>query len=657
MIDWHSQRMRTVCLGLALWALASIYFAVNTLPIRLVVDLVTDSADTAQLFYANDGRWNESASQARPLQPGWNRVIFVLPFQRIGTHVRFDPGQRATTYRILHMHWTRGGIEQVVPLDALTNPRGDVGRMTLADGHLDLTSNDNDPQSIAPVPDWKWWVVSSGLSLGLSLLGLLAVYVCDRLKIGLLRIAVTFLGVCALYYFAATLALGPHLPLYDDWRYFLPGRFNLIDGGFEWLLCTTNDTYALTLLDFFALKLSNADFFWVRAVAVALLMLQLVIQYRVISKTENTRPAVAAIGVALGIWSLVSGAYWGGTGVAYQQALPTIFGTLLLAHLIAPDGTLRPRVSISLLVLYCVGSGLSYISGSVLILSLGVASLLITDWRSAVSASRRVSWILLGFGVILLLLQLTLVTRQQGSLLEHNHAVASVYPNDIRFWLFLFSLYGRALGYTGLSPVTDMLLATLILFPAILFGIERLQALRGKSIPHTPNAVQLLTLYAGIASAAYSAIVAFGRSGFIPADSSIVDIVSLGKSRFHFWPIATMLPYVWLGWAEIAQRFRRYATVFNATIATLMLMPKSFLAFAYSENLVAMDAIAKTGAHCVVAQLTDIEAGHPVVCVDLTGIAYDIGPVVTHMHALNSPVYATLIEQGQFEVRKHQGSN
>ncbi len=650
MIDWHNPRLRTLGFGTVLWAIASIYFAVNTLPTRLVVDLVVDAADVAQLFYSSDGVWSETEAESRTLVPGWNRVTFTLPPQRLGEKVRFDPGRNVATYRILAMRWKRGGIDHALSLNELVNPRPAIESVSVANDELQLRSGDDDAQLLVPMPGWSWWVISALLPLGVPAVGLLLllyVGICRR-NVDALRMAAVFLGICALFYFVACITVGPRLPLNDDWRYLYPGPFSLIDGSSQWLTVAGNDTYFLTnqLLDFVVLKFSNVDFFWLRNVALALLILQLVMQYRVISRAANLRPMVAAISVALGIWSLASGAYWGWTAIAYQQALPMIFGTLMLAHLVAQDGSLRSRISLPLLMLCCLGSGLSYISGGMLIMSLGAAVLLMPDWRRPVAGTRQTGLILLGLGAALLILQLVIVSRLQGSLLEHNHAVASVYPNDRRFWLFFFSLYGRALGYTGTYAAIDILLTLLTLFPAVLFGLERLRVLRGKNnLPLNPT-WQMLALYAGIGSITYAAMVAFGRAGFISANGSVVDIVTVGKLRFHFWPIAVMLPYAWLGWMEIAQRLQRGTHALAALVATLLLMPKSLVAFGHTSYLIAADDLTRTGAHCVVAHLTEIQANHPVVCTALTASQLDMGVMVRPLRLRNSPMYLTLMEQG-----------
>ena len=147
-------------------------------------------------------------------------------------------------------------------------------------------------------------------------------------------------------------------------------------------------------------------------------------------------------------------------------------------QLCARNGEFNARFSSLLLAPCCVASGLSYISGGPLLMSLGIACILHAKriFNPRVDPAARAGWILFGLGVASLILQLVLVTQRQGSLLEHNHAVASVFPNDRRYWLFFLALYGRALGYDGTSVFIDAGLAALILAPGVFLGIRRLVA-------------------------------------------------------------------------------------------------------------------------------------------------------------------------------------
>jgi hypothetical protein len=221
-----------------------------------------------------------------------------------------------------------------------------------------------------------------------------------------------------------------------------------------------------------------------------------------------------------------------------------------------------------------------------------------------------------------------------------------VFPTDRRFWLFFFALFGRALGYGGVWVPADILYTLLALLPAVIIGMQRLRALFRADAPATQPTWTLLALYAGIGSASYAAIVAFGRAGFAPADSAASVITAMGKGRFHFWPVAAMLPYAWLGWMALLQRVRLGATAASVIVGTLMLAPKSLLLLDNVATLRDIDRSAHDGARCVVAHLADAEAGRPVVCRALTSAPNDIGPTLMHLHAIKSRLYDEVIAEG-----------
>jgi hypothetical protein len=646
MINWHGQKVKTGCFGLALWLLASVYIGINTLPTHLTVDLTVDAADTAQLFDSLDGQWNEAESSASPLTPGWNRVLFTLHPRLSENGVRFDPGQRATTYRIHAISWERGWVQHAVPLEAVSDPRPPgIMSLTHAGDELVLTSKDNDAQTIIPAPDWHWQLAGLILPFGAPLVGLLLLLVAIRRVDNPVTIAGGFLLACAVFYAFSSVYLGPRMPIYDDWRYVFPGPFNLVDGGWKWLEVAGNDTYFLTnqVFDFILLNLSNVNFNSIRIFALVLLGMQLYAQWLIVTRLAATKPYAAAVAVALGFWSLASNGYWGATTIAYQQFLPTLFGTLMLAHLTGRDGEFKARHSNAFLVACCLASGLAYISGGLLIVSLGVACLLSVDVRNSPGGKRATS-IFLALGSVLLVLQLILVWRVQGSLLDHNHAVPSVYPTDRRFWLFFFALYGRALGYAGHSAWINFALTSLTLFPSVLLGLERLLGSNRRAAARTLPMLELAVLYAGIGGATYAASVAFGRAGFVPVDFSATDLTFVSKGRFHYWPIAAMLPYAWLGWTVVTQRLGDTGAVaLQVLTAVLLIVPKSLIPLAHVTYLLHTESLVKTGAHCALAQLSRSIDDKEVACPLFTGFPPNIGPynVRTRGH-----LYSDLIEEG-----------
>ena len=639
---------RKIGFGFVLWLLISFYFGANFAPWHLAAEVTTDATDVAQLYYSSNGTWSETESQTLPMVAGSNAITFTLPQIWPGKTVRFDPGQRTITYRIARLHWIHGGMSFNVPLDRISNPRSSDCHLSNAGGALFIGCTDNDSQLIVPAPDPDWILASFVSLLALPMLGLIPLLWLSG-KIEPARMAGLFVAICASCYVFITLHHGPILPLYDDWRYVYPGPFDMVDGNWQWLTVVGNDTYFLTnqLIDFAVLKLTNVDFYWLRVVALTLLLIQLALQYRILTRAAGTSSIVGAIAITLEWWSLASDGYWGNTAVAYQQFLPTFFGTCALALLLRNEVSLRRSSICALLVFFCVASGLSYISGGLLMLSLGIACVLFVPRQSRASAggAYRAGWLLGLLGTALLLLQIVLVNHYQGSLLQHNHAVASVYPTDRRFWLFFIALFGRALGYTGTFAPIDACLTVLFVFPAALFTLQRFSSKRATNESAVPSWWKLLSVYAGIGGISYALAVSFGRSGFAPIDATTAAVIALGKARFHYWPIAAMLPYVWLGWAEIARHnANRRAILGFAAIA--LLVPKSIIAFAHDSYVSNAKDHSLSGAACVVNHLSDAAAHRPVVCTALTSAPLNLGPVIDRLRARHSPLYSELIRAG-----------
>jgi hypothetical protein len=317
---------------------------------------------------------------------------------------------------------------------------------------------------------------------------------------------------------------------------------------------------------------------------------------------------------------------------------------MLLGLLARPDDAKFGALSVIALIACCLASGLSYISGGVLLASLGIAALVV--YRRDSSALMRAGLLVLALGVALFVVQFALVTIQQGSLIEHSHRAETVFPTDRRFWIFFVALFGRALGYRGQFVAVDALCAVLVLAPAVVIGLRELRGSRADL--NVPRFWSLLALYAGLGAATYAAVVAFGRAGFAPDTAATSVFTSMGKTRFHFWPIAAMIPYAWLGWVACADRWPRYAArAVTAAAAVLLITPKSMTALDNASRLRDIAGMEREGARCVVAHLGDLEAGRPVVCKALTSLPADIAPTLRMLRDRHAAMYAQLLTEGE----------
>jgi len=624
-----------------LWLLGTIYFFANVGDIELHVSLETGDADIAQTYYSFNGQWNEADSTKTTLGKGVNDIVVPLPGVFAGNAIRFDPGQKPGSFRLTRAYWTVGTTRIPIDYRSIANAHPSASETTTSDADLRLEARDNDPQLIVPTPPLIARAGNIAAPLAFSVIALIG-FVAAYRRVSLPVVAAGIIACCAILFFYTSATLGPRLPLFDDWRYVLPGRFNLID-GWTWLGAVGNDTYFLTnqLLDVAVLRLTNVDFYALRLVAVAVLLLLIALQIRILLRTTQGHPFAGAVAVVATISSLTAGAYWSSdAAIAYQQALPTLFGTMLLGFFLQLDDG---RVHVWAIVLCCLASGLAYISGGVLLASLGAAAFVV--YRRHSLPSTRMALLVLGMGVALFALQFALVTLQQGSLMEHSHRAETVFPTDRRFWIFFVALFGRALGYRGLFMPLDVLCAAIVLGPAVVIGFREL---RGSATDSgTPRLWSLLALYAGLGAGTYAAIVAFGRAGFAADTAAASMIASMGKSRFHFWPIATMIPYVWLGWITCVNRWPRYAArTVAAAVAIVLVAPKSLATFDNASRLREIAVRERQGARCVVALLDDMEAGRSVVCKVLTVLPIDITPTLRKLRDRHAAMYSQLLVEG-----------
>ncbi len=627
-----------------LWLLGTFYFFANAGHVELHVSVETGDTDIAQTYYSFNGQWNESDSIKTTLIKGANEVVVPLPGLFAGSAVRFDPGQKPGSFLLTDMYWMVGSTRMPVDAASIINANPAASEATPVGAGLRLEARDNDPQLIVPTPSLNARIGNVALPMAFSLVALIA-FVAAYRRVSLPVVAAGVVACCGLLFAYTCWTVGPRLPLYDDWRYVLPGDFKLTS-GWAWLGVVGNDTYFLTnqLLDFAVLRLTNLDFHALRLVAAAILLLQIALQIRIVLRTTPGRPFIGAVAVAATSASLAAGAYWSGdAAIGYQQALPTLFGTMLLGFFIHQNDAKLRATAIAGILLCCLASGLAYISGGVMLASLGAAAILAYRRRSP--SLTRAGMLVFGMGVVLFAVQFALVTLHQGSLMEHSHRAETVFPTDRRFWIFFVALFGRALGYRGLFMPIDVLCAAIVLAPAVVIFVRELR--RSSADSNTSRQWALLALYAGFGAGTYAAIVAFGRAGFAPDTSTAAMITSMGKARFHFWPIAAMVPYVWLGWMACLDRLPRYATAVAAVLlAIALVVPKSMSSFDNASRLRDIAAVERSGARCIVAHLDDMEAGRAVVCKTLTSLPINIAPTLLMLRDRHAAMYDQLLIEG-----------
>ncbi|WP_313916702.1 hypothetical protein [Tahibacter sp.] len=654
-------RIQTFLLSLLLGAMACAYAYINFYPMWLSVELVSDKEDITQVFHSANGMWNEQESASKPLASAVDQINFDIPAGSMGSGVRFDPGQRPTEYHLLSVRWQRGAMSRQVEPATIVNLRPDQQQLRVDGQRVLVTVSDNDAQVMLPAPS-RTWLVFSLWPLFLVVLASLAIArMAWRDRAGAVDVATLYLVMCAGVYGIATIAGMPELPFMDDWRYYVPGAFQLTGSNYRWLTMVGNDTYFLTgqLLDFVALRVSNASFEAVRWTGIGVLLVYLVAMRRSIIVAGGPA-AGTAVAIALIAGVLGETGYWGGTGIAYHQFLPVMFSVLVFAYVGKYNERASALTSTLVLVALCAAAGLAYISGGLMLACAGAGLLVAHADRSKGlrTPAIRAGITVFVTGTALLLLQIWMVSTQQGSLADHNHAAASVYPNDRRFPIFFAAQFGRAAGYPGTNVTIDAILLVVCLLPALLLVTERIWRGLFRGIPAQRPLMVGLSIGAAAMAATYAAAVAFGRAGFLDAAADPVIITTVAKARFHFCTIAALLPLIWLGWVELALRWqeRRVAMhgyLIAALVALVLLVPKSTTTWSVVEDLRKTNEQATEGAYCAMTQFADSADTQPVICEMLVGLKLDMRPTLELLKSQDRALYRDLQELTERAARHH----
>ena len=604
------------------WVFA--YLALAAAPTWLFVDLHAEKAGLTRLFVKHDGIWDIARSAVYPVEAGTSRLAFRTSALGGNEEIRFDPGDSGR-YELLRLRWHAGFLDHESSLSDVKALSGSV----TSTGNRVIAQTDGPPLqlSLPQLPaTTRQLATLSVFAPALLIFGLLS-WLAYRGRAGPIAIATTYVVVIALVYAYFCLHLGAQLPVFDDWRYVLPGPLSLIEGHWSWMLATGNDTFFLTgqIIDYLCLALFNVDFMPIRWVALGLLVLNVWWVRRTVIAISDGHRIWAAIAIMLCVWSFVGGRLWGGTSMAYHQALPTLFSSLILLHLVGPTGNLRRHYRYILLLGAAVASGLAYISGGMMVIAMGLSALFVgLAGRNSEGflALRNSGIALLVAGITLMAFQLAMVGHYQGSLVEHNHAAASVYPNDRRFWWSAIAQFGMALGYSGQSPWINAGLALIAIVPGAIIAVGVIVRWHNGQSIERPGLV-LAIIYATVAATIYAAVVAFGRAGFIDAGAPAADVIAVAKARLLFWPISALLPFLFLGWVE-ATRNWGHRRLIPALMAIVFLVPKSTWPLDMVLNLDPMAAKSINGAYCIAEKL---EAEEPsVVCPDASGNNAELAP-------------------------------
>lgn len=532
---WHLTWL-FLTFGLAGWMLQ----ATPTLEIDMQGD-----GGILQVFHSRDGLWTEAQSVPSVVLPGRRTVSVPLPWS-LPDRLRLDPISHAGGTTVVAMRYRYLLFQSTVdPLQI--RPLRDSKALSVrldAPRGLTIRSADDDPQLSVPVP--RTIAVWHALGIALSAAPLLLIGALWPWRTGQSEDDVGYQLALMLLGFAFALMVymigrsGAGYPIHDDWRYFYPGPFSMIEGHGRWLTMAGNDTYFLTgqLIDWALLKLSGGSTYAVRLFALTLLAIFLALASALSARHAGKWAPFALLALSL---ALNAKAYWSQQFMAYHQFLPilALFLVLWIAH--RPNGeglSLPARIC---MIVVTLAAGLAYISGSILFIVVSIAYVIAVpgSLKWAGRKRRPVFWYAGLPALLALAVQLWMVTSVQGSLLERSHAGGIAWPVEMRFWAFLIGLSGQAAGSWGNALALDSALFAVLIGLAG-YALVRSVRTRPSSPRETADWFVALALFAG--ALAYAAMISAGRAelGTEAADASTV--AAIAKWRFHYWWLAALLP-------------------------------------------------------------------------------------------------------------------
>lgn len=557
----------------------------------LQIAFVNEVPETATLFWSPDLSWSAADSLPIPVQAGSNQVFFAVP-PLAGPVVRFDPGGQVGSYEILEVLRVDG--DDVVSLgpDALATPVHREERQQL-DGWI-LSASDTDPQVLIDIGAEFDRGLSTPMTGILMLLVVTAAGVVlylwrsgqgvteQRLAVG----SVAWLyGVFLLYFWR----MAPRIPYWDDWRYLRDvSESGDLPVNLSWLFEASNDTVWATgrLLDASILNATNFNFFALQVFGALLLGVFLVLVIVLVRRVcLRIAPGATPYATLLVGFALMAQSYWIQPAIAYHQLLPLLLGIGILL-LLGNDSHIWWRtIAVALLA---VGAGLAYISGAVMLVVMG-ATYVAVWWRHAWSSRewRRHAPAVsaLAVGLTTSLVQLVLVMRAQGSLLDGTSASETVFPWDPSFWAFYLGVAGRSVGLPAAPLPMLLVIAGIITVTPVIVWIA-LSEKRATRHPVTPYERFVLVFGTALVPI-YFALVSAGRAGLAPSQSFRV-VLDYGGARFHFFWGSAVLALVWLAWfaamTSAAPAYKRIGLVALVVVTGVIAVPKSPSPWIYSNH-------------------------------------------------------------------------
>lgn len=281
------------------------------------------------------------------------------------------------------------------------------------------------------------------------------------------------------------------------------------------------------------------------------------------------------------IFMLQSGTYWGEQNLAYHQALPllALLGATGL-NFVSPTHRVWTGVAVGMLG---VVSGLSYVSGAVATLVMGLTWLLM-GWLCRASCgtcltwrARTGGWSLLVVGMITSALQIGL-TRRPGI---REQITELTWPLEPDFWYYLAGKVGRSSGQGFQSLALE--LSWVVLLVIAIGGAAVLVSRQMRSSRPSVHRLAFVFLPLLVVVSVYLGLVSLGRAGYRDASiEGFVRVFRFGYERFHFFWVTLLFPWVAAAWLLLWRRvsgpavLRQHGNLFPAIVIGIVMGGAAF---------------------------------------------------------------------------------
>ena len=355
----------------------------------------------------------------------------------------------------------------------------------------------------------------------------------------------------------AWLRFGIDLPFFDDWKSYSDGTIGSLKPAY--LFRSINDTVTPIGFVFDGLAqryLDGNSVAYQFLTMVILLGSLLALQWKLLRKTLGSK-LQTAICFAFTVPMLQPGSYWGQENLAFHQGLPLVFilGALWLLAGPGHAGIWRGPAVAALALL----AGFSYISGAfgalMAGLSLLVVSLICFGRDERRELNRDTLWFI-GAAAFAVVCQYSLSEAK----LRGTHAgIPMALPTELQFWMFALGKVARSLVLPASRPLLSLVVTLLVCGAAIAAAVALIRKARAPGA--TAVEKRLVALYIPIATVVfiYLIMVAAGRANFRPPEMTRpLDIFAHGFTRFHFFWITLLWPWLVAALLVIVQRWSRF---------------------------------------------------------------------------------------------------